>query len=72
MPASHHHLSLHSRYSLYVLIFQIFTFFWLAYFVAAVGELVLAGAFASYYWAFRKPDDIPALPVLKAIGIALR
>jgi choline transporter-like protein 2/4/5 len=60
------------RYSLYVLIFQVITFVWLVYFVSAIGELVLAGAFGSYYWAFKKPDDIPALPLLSAVGTTFR
>ncbi|ELT91491.1 hypothetical protein CAPTEDRAFT_153507 [Capitella teleta] len=54
------------------MIFQVLVFFWLVFFVSAISQLVLAGSFASYYWAFNKPDDIPTLPVAKAIGITLR
>lgn len=54
------------------MIYQVIIFFWLIYFISAIGELVLAGSFSSYYWAFKKPDDIPALPLLKAIGTTLR
>lgn len=43
-------------------IFNAFMFFWLANFVLALGQVTLAGAFASYYWALRKPDDLPAFP----------
>ncbi|CAK7304598.1 Choline transporter-like protein 5 [Vulpes lagopus] len=35
-------------------------------------ECALAGAFASYYWAFRKPDDIPPYPLFTAFGRAIR
>uniref|UniRef100_A0A672UXX1 Choline transporter-like protein n=1 Tax=Strigops habroptila TaxID=2489341 RepID=A0A672UXX1_STRHB len=35
-------------------------------------SLTLAGAFASYYWAFKKPADIPAFPLFAAFGRALR
>ncbi|XP_053907847.1 choline transporter-like protein 2 isoform X2 [Cuculus canorus] len=52
--------------------FNLFMFFWLANFVLALGQVTLAGAFASYYWAFKKPDDIPAFPLFSAFGRALR
>lgn len=26
----------------------------------AFGQLVLAGAFAGWYWTFKKPDNLPA------------
>ena len=32
----------------------------------------MAGAFASYYWAFKKPEDIPANPIFASLGRALR
>ncbi|XP_027811067.1 choline transporter-like protein 2 isoform X2 [Marmota flaviventris] len=53
-------------------IFNAFMFFWLANFVLALGQVTLAGAFASYYWAMRKPDDLPAFPLFSAFGRALR
>ncbi|XP_030676724.1 choline transporter-like protein 2 isoform X4 [Nomascus leucogenys] len=53
-------------------IFNAFMFFWLANFVLALGQVTLAGAFASYYWALRKPDDLPAFPLFSAFGRALR
>ncbi|XP_060037710.1 choline transporter-like protein 2 isoform X1 [Erinaceus europaeus] len=53
-------------------IFNAFMFFWLANFVLALGQVTLAGAFASYYWAFDKPDDLPAFPLFSAFGRALR
>ncbi|XP_051011956.1 choline transporter-like protein 2 isoform X4 [Acomys russatus] len=53
-------------------IFNAFMFFWLANFVLALGQVTLAGAFASYYWAMQKPDDMPAFPLFSAFGRALR
>ena len=32
-----------------------------------MGEMVLAGAFASWYWTFDK-DNTPSLPLLSSIG----
>uniref|UniRef100_A0A671SUQ0 Choline transporter-like protein n=1 Tax=Sinocyclocheilus anshuiensis TaxID=1608454 RepID=A0A671SUQ0_9TELE len=62
-------------YHKYLILFQfynVFLFFWCANFVTALGQVTLAGAFASYYWAFKKPDDIPAYPVFNSLGRALR
>ncbi|XP_067315136.1 choline transporter-like protein 2 isoform X1 [Pseudorasbora parva] len=62
-------------YHKYLILFQfynLFLFFWCVNFVTALGQVTLAGAFASYYWAFKKPDDIPAFPVFNSLGRALR
>ncbi|KAK6300663.1 hypothetical protein J4Q44_G00287610 [Coregonus suidteri] len=62
-------------YHKYLIVFQfynVFLFFWCANFVTALGQVTLAGAFASYYWAFKKPDDIPANPIFSSLGRALR
>ncbi|XP_016008992.1 choline transporter-like protein 2 isoform X3 [Rousettus aegyptiacus] len=53
-------------------IFNAFMFFWLANFVLALGQVTLAGAFASYYWSLHKPDDLPAFPLFSAFSRALR
>ncbi|KFQ50611.1 Choline transporter-like 2, partial [Nestor notabilis] len=60
------------RYLVVLQFFNLFMFFWLVNFVLALGQVTLAGAFASYYWAFKKPDDIPAFPLFSAFGRALR
>ncbi|KAF3819721.1 hypothetical protein GH733_015230 [Mirounga leonina] len=52
--------------------FNLFVFLWLINFVIALGQCALAGAFASYYWALKKPDDIPQYPVFTAFGRAIR
>ncbi|XP_076001400.1 choline transporter-like protein 2 isoform X1 [Genypterus blacodes] len=62
-------------YHKYLILFQfynVFLFFWCANFVTALGQVTLAGAFASYYWAFKKPDDMPAFPIFASLGRALR
>uniref|UniRef100_A0AAR2KG56 Choline transporter-like protein n=1 Tax=Pygocentrus nattereri TaxID=42514 RepID=A0AAR2KG56_PYGNA len=64
---SHYH-----KYLIFLQFYNVFLFFWCANFVTALGQMTLAGAFASYYWAFNKPDDIPACPVFASLGRALR
>uniref|UniRef100_A0A914XSY3 Choline transporter-like protein n=1 Tax=Plectus sambesii TaxID=2011161 RepID=A0A914XSY3_9BILA len=61
-----------SDYVIYFQAYNLFGFFWLACFVSGLADLALAGAFASHYWAFRKPDDVPSFPVLRALGRAIR
>ncbi|XP_069088525.1 choline transporter-like protein 5 isoform X4 [Pleurodeles waltl] len=64
-----------SFYHRYILIFQlcnVFVFLWLVNFAIALGQCTLAGAFASYYWAFNKPADIPACPLFSSFGRAIR
>ncbi|XP_032997584.1 choline transporter-like protein 4 [Lacerta agilis] len=54
---------------------QIYNFvglLWCINFVIALGQCVLAGAFASYYWAFNKPQDIPTCAVCSAFVRTLR
>ncbi|KAM4023367.1 choline transporter-like protein 5 isoform 3-T3 [Anomaloglossus baeobatrachus] len=64
-----------SFYYQYILIFQlcnVFVFLWLVNFSIALGQCTLAGAFASYYWAFKKPADIPTCPLFSSFGRAIR
>ncbi|XP_066564114.1 choline transporter-like protein 2 isoform X2 [Amia ocellicauda] len=60
------------KYLIALQFYNVFLFFWCANFVTALGQMTLAGAFASYYWAFKKPDDMPAFPVFSSLGRALR
>ncbi|KAK5968703.1 Choline transporter protein 1 [Trichostrongylus colubriformis] len=53
-------------------VYNLFAFFWMMCFISALGDISLAGAFASYYWARNKPKDVPSFPVLRALGRALR
>uniref|UniRef100_A0A3Q3JFC9 Choline transporter-like protein n=1 Tax=Monopterus albus TaxID=43700 RepID=A0A3Q3JFC9_MONAL len=53
-------------------IYNVVAFLWCVNFVIALGHCTLAGAFASYYWAFSKPGDIPMFPVSAGFIRALR
>ncbi|MED6259239.1 hypothetical protein ATANTOWER_019431 [Ataeniobius toweri] len=64
--------TLYHRYLILFQFYNVFLFFWCANFVTALGQVTLSGAFASYYWAFKKPDDIPAFPIFASFGRALR
>uniref|UniRef100_A0A6Q2WT78 Choline transporter-like protein n=1 Tax=Esox lucius TaxID=8010 RepID=A0A6Q2WT78_ESOLU len=53
-------------------IYNVVAFLWCINFVLALGQCTLAGAFASYYWAFSKPSDIPTFPLSQAFIRTLR
>ncbi|KAM9384646.1 choline transporter-like protein 4 [Pholidichthys leucotaenia] len=53
-------------------IYNAVAFLWCVNFVIALGQCTLAGAFASYYWAFNKPADIPMFPVCGGFIRSLR
>ena len=59
-------------YTLYLQIYSLISLWWVISFIIALGEVTLAGAFASYYWAFSKPDDITRLPLISSFWRALR
>uniref|UniRef100_A0AC35UF86 Choline transporter-like protein n=1 Tax=Rhabditophanes sp. KR3021 TaxID=114890 RepID=A0AC35UF86_9BILA len=52
--------------------YNLFMFFWMTCFVSSFQDIILAGAFASYYWAFNKKKDVPMFPVLKSMRRAIR
>ncbi|KAM7418614.1 hypothetical protein PAMA_015969 [Pampus argenteus] len=64
--------TLYHKYLIVFQLYNVFLFFWCANFVTALGQVTLAGGFASYYWAFKKPEDIPAYPIFSSLGRALR
>ncbi|XP_058267213.1 choline transporter-like protein 2 isoform X2 [Hemibagrus wyckioides] len=64
--------SAYHKYLIFLQFYNVFLFFWCANFVTALGQMTLAGAFASYYWAFNKSRDMPACPVFASFGRALR
>ncbi|KAJ8345148.1 hypothetical protein SKAU_G00293410 [Synaphobranchus kaupii] len=64
--------SYYHKYLIALQFYNVFLFFWCANFVTALGQMTLAGAFASYYWAFKKPEDMPACPIFSSLGRALR
>ncbi|XP_022247260.1 choline transporter-like protein 2 [Limulus polyphemus] len=45
-------------------IYNLFGLFWGMFFIVGVGQVSLAGAFASYYWTFKK-SDVPSFAVGK-------
>lgn len=53
-------------------IFHFFGWLWIMNFIIALGQCVLAGAFASWYFAYHKPDDVPALPIISSFWRTLR
>ncbi|XP_073792214.1 choline transporter-like protein 2 isoform X3 [Danio rerio] len=60
------------KYLILLQFYNVFLFFWCANFVTALGQMTLAGAFASYYWAFDKSKDMPAFPLCASLGRSLR
>jgi choline transporter-like protein 2/4/5 len=52
-------------------IYHLFGLLWIGNYILALGECTLAGAFASWYWAFKKPRDVPFFAVLGSLGRAL-
>jgi hypothetical protein len=55
----------------YLHAFNIFGIFWGVFFVSAVGQMVLAGTFATWYWTFDK-SDVPFFTVTHSIGRTFR
>ncbi|KAK3782436.1 hypothetical protein RRG08_033077 [Elysia crispata] len=53
-------------------LFMLFMLLWVLNFIVALGHMTLAGAFASYYWAWEKPRDIPAFPLASSVYRSLR
>ncbi|XP_077413840.1 choline transporter-like protein 2 isoform X1 [Vanacampus margaritifer] len=64
--------TVYHKYLIGLQFYNVFLFFWCANFVTALGQMTLAGAFASYYWAFVKPDDMPSFPIFSSLGRSLR
>ncbi|XP_041912756.1 choline transporter-like protein 5-B isoform X1 [Alosa sapidissima] len=64
--------SVYHRYIFILQLGNLLVFLWLVNFTIALGQCTLAGAFASYYWALKKPADIPACPLFAAFGRAIR
>uniref|UniRef100_A0A8C1MPK8 Choline transporter-like protein n=1 Tax=Cyprinus carpio TaxID=7962 RepID=A0A8C1MPK8_CYPCA len=60
------------KYLIFLQFYNVFLFFWCANFVTALGQMTLAGAFASYYWAPNKTKDMPAFPLCASLGRSLR
>ncbi|XP_072033068.1 choline transporter-like protein 4 [Amphiura filiformis] len=55
------------EYTIYLQLYMVVALYWVTNFIIALGEMTLAGAYASYYWAREKPKDIPMLPVIASL-----
>ncbi|KAK2844032.1 hypothetical protein Q5P01_010691 [Channa striata] len=64
--------SSYHRYLFLLQLSNLLVFFWLVNFSLALEQCTLAGAFASYYWAKRKPQDIPPCPLFSSFSRAVR
>lgn len=53
-------------------LFNIFAILWMIHFISGIAQTTLAGAFASYYWAFKKPDDVPFFAVTSSFYRVIR
>lgn len=42
------------EYTVYLQLYNLFIFFWALFFVGAVGQMILASTFATYYWTYDK------------------
>uniref|UniRef100_G3PPE5 Choline transporter-like protein n=1 Tax=Gasterosteus aculeatus aculeatus TaxID=481459 RepID=G3PPE5_GASAC len=60
------------RYLFLLQLSNLLVFLWLVNFNLALEQCTLAGTFASYYWARRKPQDIPPCPLLLSFSRAIR
>jgi choline transporter-like protein 2/4/5 len=56
---------------LFVQVYNLFGFFWGVFFLSALDQIVLAGAFASWYWTLNKKDT-PKLPLTRSFYRAIR
>lgn len=56
----------------YLHAYNIFAMFWSLFFLSAMGEMVLAGAFSSWYWTFDKSKNLPPTPLTTSMSRALR
>jgi len=63
---------LRCRYAIVLQVFQVFMWLWLVNFIIGLGQMTLAGAFASYYWAFNKRKDMSFFPVASSFSRSVR
>jgi choline transporter-like protein 2/4/5 len=51
---------------------NIFATLWMIHFISGISQTTLAGAFASYYWAYKKPRDVPFFAVTASLYRCMR
>ncbi len=66
----HLHLFVYS-FLLALQFYHVFGLFWLTNFVLALGEVTLAGGFASWYWTFDKKKGAPRFALIRSFGRAV-
>jgi choline transporter-like protein 2/4/5 len=59
------------KYVDYLHAFNIFGIFWGLFFVSALGEMILAATFATWYWTFDK-SDVPFFALTVSVGRTFR
>jgi choline transporter-like protein 2/4/5 len=59
------------QYVDYLHAYNVFGVFWGLFFVSALGQMVLAGTFATWYWTFNKAD-VPFFTVTGSMGRTFR
>ncbi|CAH0553591.1 unnamed protein product [Brassicogethes aeneus] len=60
-----------TAYYKYAQAYNVFGFFWLAFFVSALSQMILAGVFAQWYWTFKK-RNLPFFAVTSSVLRTLR
>ena len=48
-------------------VYNLFGLFWFLFFLSALGEMVLAGVFAGWYWTLDKEHDLPTNSILASL-----
>lgn len=56
----------------YLQLYNLFAVLWSVFFVSALGQMVLAGAFASWYFTFDKSKNLPMFPLTGSTYRTLR
>ncbi|XP_054623629.1 choline transporter-like protein 5-A isoform X2 [Dunckerocampus dactyliophorus] len=64
--------TLYHRYLFLLQLSNLLIFLWLVNFSLALEQCTLAGTFSSYYWARRKPQDVPPCSLFSAFSTAVR
>ncbi|KAJ9576462.1 hypothetical protein L9F63_006675, partial [Diploptera punctata] len=59
------------KYTDYLHAYNIFGIFWGLFFISGLGDMILAGTFATWYWTFKK-KDVPFFTLTRSIGRTFR
>ena len=47
-------------------VYNLFALFWVLFFTQALGEMILAGVFAGWFWTMDKVNDLPLAPIFSS------